>query len=154
MELADLVVAFVGDILDLEFLAFVDVEDHADSVLDDRVVGHFDVHVHVGEAFLFEIVLDALDRGGLDVFGELAAAAEVKALLDVVALAVLDAAIVPGNDAGTLLKVEAEPGGIARGVEGIHIEAQRRGCALHPDAFDGGGNIVARDGDFIAGMDS
>ncbi len=154
LELRYLAVSFVGDILDLELLSLLHVEGHAGGVLDDGIVGHDDVDLHVGVSFLLEIVFDGLDGGSFHVLGERSAAAGagLEFLLQVVALAVLDAGVIPRNDAGTLLDVETEPGRVTAGAEGIDIEAYVRCGALEPDPLDGGGDIVAGDGHLVAGM--
>ena len=154
LELLDLVVSFVGDFLDLKLLALIDIEGHTHGVTDERVVGHFHFHVHVGKAFLLEIVLDGLDGGCLHILRERRGAAQVEFLLQVVALAVLDTAIGPGDHAGTLLDIETEPGRIAAGTEGIHIKTDVGSGALQPDTLDGRGHVVARHSHGIARTDA
>ena len=132
------------DLLDANLLALVDGEIDPDGVLDDGVALDFGLHVAEQEALLREIALDDVGGSLLHVFRELAAAAQVEALLDILAFVGLDPAEGPAGHTRTLLDVDGEPGGVAGGVEAVEDDLDVLEIALQPQAADRPGDILAR----------
>ena len=148
LVLLDVVVADEVDFLDADLLALVDGEIDADGVLDDGVALHLGLDFAEQEALLGEVALDDVGGGLLHIFGELAAAAEVEALLDVLALGGLDAAEAPARHARTLLDADDEPGGIPLRAEVVDLDGDVLEVALQIQAADHIGDVLTGNGHF------
>ena len=141
-----MLVADEVDRLDAHLLALVDGEVDADGVLDHGVTLDLGLDVAEQESLLGEVALDDVGGGLLHVLGELAAAAEAQALLDVLALTRLDAAERPAGHARALFDADLEPSGIPAGAEAVQLEGDVLEKALQVEAADYVGDVVARHG--------
>ena len=139
-----MLVADEVDLLDADLFALVYGEVDPDGIADDGVPLDFCLDLAEQESLLRKIALDDVGGGLLHIFGELTAAAEVQPLLDVLALAGLDPAERPAGHARTLLDVDGEPGGVARGVEAVDGDLDIFEIALQPKAADRSGDVFTR----------
>ena len=131
-----MLVAYEVDVFDANLLAAVYRKVDADGVLDDAVFLHLCRYCGIKEALFCVVALDNVGRGFVYVFGELAAAAQVEALLEVFLLAGADAGEGPARHPRTLFDDNFEPGGISLGVEVVYLEGDVFKVALHPEAAD------------------
>ena len=143
-----LVVALEVDASDLDLVLAVDDERDVDHLLAHRVVVDAHVDLGVAEPLFGPVGLDELLVLVDHVVGELAAAAQLQLLEQVLLLALRHPFEAPVIDAGTLLEEDVQVEAVALDLRAdLHVGEE----ALAPKARDGRSDEVARQIDRVAG---
>ena len=140
----DLTYAIVVDVLDPDLVAALYVEVHADGAADDGILLNIHVHIHLEETLFLIITLDDIYGRSLDIVRELAARAEVQALLKVFLLSGLYAGVRPSGYPGALFDNYLEPRSVTCGVLLIYYYGYVLEIALGYKALNDSGNILSR----------
>ena len=143
-----MIVAEETDFLDFDLAALGDGEIDADGPFDERILGHFHIHLDIQEAFFLEETFDDAYAGLFHIVGELTAATQGQAVIHQIFLfALLDTGEGPTGNPRALDHLDDQVRAVAGGGQGIQTDGHILELALGPQTIHDGGNIITRQGD-------